>query len=142
MAGFKALIISVGLIVTSAAASASPILNVSVSGTTGAYSYAYEIGNQTPVGLLLLSLTVTGSVGAIQSPTGWVDTTGVLGPGETLVDWVSTDVPYDVPAFGTLSVFRLHPTLDQALWHFQRSTRISASSTAKNGTYYFHGAGT
>src|ERR1017187_2116179 len=84
---------------------AGVIVDASVSGTTGAYSYAYEVENQTDVGLLLLSLTVTGDVGIMQSPTGWVPATTVLAPGETLVEWISTDVPFDVPALGTLSGF-------------------------------------
>lgn len=84
---------------------AGVIVDASVSGTTGAYYYAYEVENQTDVGLLLLSLTLTGDVGTMQSPTGWVPTTTVLAPGETLVEWISTDVPFDVPALGTLSGF-------------------------------------
>jgi hypothetical protein len=79
----------------------------SVSGSPGAYSYSYEVDNQTSVGLLLFSLTVTGDVGTIVAPTGWVDTTGVGGPGQTLVEWISTDVPFDVPALGSLSGFSL-----------------------------------
>jgi hypothetical protein len=79
--------------------------NASVSEATGAYSYAYEIENPTSAGLILFSLTVTGDVGTIQSPAGWVTSTGVGGTGETLVEWVATDVPFVVPAFGTLSGF-------------------------------------
>ena len=91
----------------SAVARADVIVDVSVSGTTGAYSYAYEVENQTSVAILLFSLTVTGDVGTMQSPTGWVPATTVLAPGETLVEWISTDVPFDVPALGTLSGFSL-----------------------------------
>jgi hypothetical protein len=86
-------------------ARADVILDSSVTGSAGAFSYAYEIENQTDVGILLLSLTVTGDVGVIQAPTGWLDTTSIVGPGETLVEWVSTDTPYDVPAMGSLSGF-------------------------------------
>ncbi len=77
----------------------------SVSGTTGNYSYAYEIDNQTHVGIILFSLAVTGDVGLVQAPTGWVTATDIPAPGETQVEWISTDVPYDVPASGILSGF-------------------------------------
>ena len=93
-------------VVMSPAARADTILvDPSVSGSPGAYTYSYEIENQTSVGLLLFSLTVTGDVGTINAPTGWVSGTGIPGPGETLVEWISTDVPFDVPALGTLSGF-------------------------------------
>jgi len=82
-------------------------VDASMSGTAGAYSYAYEIDNQTSVGLLLFSLTFTGDLGTIESPTGWVTATGTGGPGETLVEWISTDVPFDVPASGTLDGFAI-----------------------------------
>jgi hypothetical protein len=83
------------------------IVDVSLSGSPGAYSYSYEIENQTAAGIFAFSLTVTGDVGSIQSPTGWNVVTGVPSPGETLVQWVDLDVPYDVPAFGTLSGFQI-----------------------------------
>jgi hypothetical protein len=86
-------------------ARAGIIVDASVSGSPGAYTYSYEIENQTSVGLLLFSLTVTGDIGAISAPTGWLTSTGIPSPGETLVEWISTDVPYDVPALGTLSGF-------------------------------------
>jgi hypothetical protein len=79
----------------------------SMSGSPGAYSYAYEVDNQTSVGLLLFSLTVTGDVETILAPAGWVTATSFIAPGETQVEWVSTDVPYDVPALGTLSGFAI-----------------------------------
>jgi hypothetical protein len=79
----------------------------SVSGSPGAFSYSYAVDNQPSVGLLLFSLTVTGDVGTILAPTGWVTATGVGGPGQTLVEWISTDVPFDIPAFGSLSGFSL-----------------------------------
>lgn len=81
-------------------------MDASVSGTTGAYSYSYEIENQTAIGLLAFSLTLTGDVGTIQSPSGW-DVSEVPISGETLVQWVSLDVPFDVPPFGTLSSFAI-----------------------------------
>jgi hypothetical protein len=87
------------------AARGSIIVDASVSGTPGAFSYAYEIENQTAVGVLGFSLDVTGDVGGVGSPTGWVAGTAVISPGETLIDWVSTDVPFDAPPFGTLSGF-------------------------------------
>ena len=48
---------------------------------------------------------MTGDVGTIDAPTGWVTTTGIPSSGETLVEWISTDIPFDVPAFGGLSGF-------------------------------------
>lgn len=81
------------------------IVDASVVGSPGAYSYSYEIENQTDVGILLFSLTITGDVGLIEAPTGWVSGTTILAPGETQVEWISTDVPFDVPALGTLSGF-------------------------------------
>ena len=93
------------LVLLPAAQADSILVDPSVSGSSGAYSYSYEIENQTSVGLLLFSLTFTGDLGTIQSPTGWLSTTGTAGPGETLVEWISTDVPFDVPALGTLSGF-------------------------------------
>ena|ERR1035438_1854883 len=81
------------------------IVDASVVGSPGAYSYSYEIENQTDVGVLLFSLTITGDVGLIEAPTGWVSGTTILAPGETSVEWISTDIPYDVPTLGTLSGF-------------------------------------
>lgn len=100
------------LFLSSMARANTIIVDASVSGTTGAYTYAYEIENETSVGLLLFSLTVTGDVGTIQSPAGWLSTTAVAGVGETLVEWISTDVPYDVPASGSLSGFSLSSDSD------------------------------
>ncbi len=98
-------VIVLTLFLLPAARADSILVDPSVSGSPGAYTYSYEVENQTSVGLLLLSLTVTGDVGTIQSPTGWVEATGTAGPGETLVEWISTDVPFDVPALGTLAGF-------------------------------------
>jgi hypothetical protein len=86
------------------------IVDSFVSGSPGDFSYAYEIDNQTSVGILLFSVTVTGDVGTIQGPTGWIDTTDIPAPGETQVEWISTDFPYDVPPSGTLSGFELAST--------------------------------
>ena len=96
-----------GLAISPAARADSILVVPSVSGSPGDYTYSYEIENQTSVGLLLFSLTVTGDVGALDAPTGWLDTTSIVGPSETLVEWFSTDIPYDVPALGTLSGFSL-----------------------------------
>jgi hypothetical protein len=95
----------VTLFLAPAAHAGTILVDPSVSGSPGAYTYSYEIENQTSVGLLLFSLTVTGDVGAINAPTGWVMSTGIPAPGETLVEWISTDVPYDVPALEALSGF-------------------------------------
>jgi hypothetical protein len=89
------------------AAHGGVIVDTTLSGSPGAYLYTYEIENQTAVGIFAFSLTVTGDVGSIQSPSGWSAVTGVPGPGETLVQWVDLDVPFDVPAFGTLSGFQI-----------------------------------
>jgi hypothetical protein len=99
------LLIVVTLFLAPAARADSILVDPSVSGSPGAFTYSYEIENQTSVGLLLFSLTVTGDVGTINAPAGWITSTGIPAPGETLVDWISTDVPFDVPAFGTLSGF-------------------------------------
>lgn len=79
------------------------IVKASGAGSTGKYSYAYQVNNQTDVGLLAFSLLVTGNVGVIQSPTGWVSGTGTPAPGEILVQWFSMDVPFDISASGTLA---------------------------------------
>lgn len=110
-----------------------------VLGSPGAYTYSYEVQNQTSVGLLLFSLTVTGDVGIIGAPTGWVTTTGSGGPGETLVEWISTDISYDVPATGTLSGFSLRSdsvpgtvafsTFDEGFTEFDGQTTGPAAST-------------
>src|ERR1035437_3231142 len=76
----------------SPAVRADIIVDASVLGSPGAYSYSYEIENQTDVGILLFSLTVTGDVGLIEAPTGWVSGTTILEPGETQVEWISTDI--------------------------------------------------
>lgn len=99
------LLIVVTLLLSPAARADTILVDPSVSGSPGAFTYSYEIENQTSVGLLLFSLTVTGDVGTINAPTGWVTSTGIPAPGETLVEWISTDVPFDVPALGTLSGF-------------------------------------
>src|SRR5665647_3305732 len=93
------------LVLSPAALADTIFVDPTVAGSPGAYTYSYEIENQTSVGLLLFSLTVTGDVGTINAPTGWVTSTGIPAPGETLVEWISTDVPFDVPALGTLSGF-------------------------------------
>src|ERR1039458_6381897 len=103
--GNLGILIVVTLFLSPAARAGSIFVDPSVSGSPGAYTYSYEIENQTSVGLLLFSLTVTGDVGTINAPTGWVTSTGILAPGETQVEWFSTDIPYDVPALGTLSGF-------------------------------------
>jgi len=95
----------VGLAISPAAQAGTILVDPFVSGSPGAYTYSYEIENQTSVGLLLFSLTITGDVGTIDAPTGWLDTTSIVGPGEILVEWISTDVPFDVPALGTLLGF-------------------------------------
>jgi len=97
----------VTLFLSPAARADSILVDPSLSGSPGAYTYSYEIENQTSVALLLFSLTVTGDVGTINAPTGWLTATDIPAPGETQVEWISTDVPYDVPAFGTLSGFSL-----------------------------------
>ena len=99
------LIFSLLLLPAAHADSAGVVINSAVTGSPGAYSYSYGIDNQTAVGILLFSLTATGDVGAIDSPLGWVSTTDILGPGETQVEWVSTDTQFDVPASGVLSGF-------------------------------------
>jgi hypothetical protein len=94
-----------GVLFLAPLAVADVILDSTVSGTPGNYSYGYEIENQTDVGILLFSLTVTGDVRAVKGPTGWLTTTDIQAPGELQVEWISTDVPYDVPARGTLAGF-------------------------------------
>jgi hypothetical protein len=86
------------------------IVDASVSGSSGALSYAYEVENQTAIGILGLSLDVTGDVGSLEAPGGWVAGTAVISPGATLINWVSTDVPFDVPPLGTLSGFAVAST--------------------------------
>jgi len=95
----------VSLVVSPGAKADVILVDPSVSGSPGAYTYSYDIDNQTSVGLLLFSLTVTGDVGTIAGPTGWLTATDIPSPGETQVEWISTDFPYDVPALGTLSGF-------------------------------------
>jgi hypothetical protein len=97
--------LALGIAFFSPTARADSLVDASVAGLPGAYTYSYGIENQTDVGILLFSLTVTGDVGTIDAPTGWVTATGIPAPGVTLVEWISTDVPYDVPALGTMSGF-------------------------------------
>jgi hypothetical protein len=94
------------------------IVDTTLSGFPGAYLYSYEVENQTAVGIFAFSVTVTGDVGIIESPSGWSALTGVPGPGETLVQWVDLDVPYDVPPFGNLSGFSLASTDGQGIASF------------------------
>lgn len=81
------------------------IVDATVSGSPGAFSYAYDIQNQNSVGLLLFSVTVSGDVGTIQAPSGWITSTGIPSRGQTLVEWISTDAPFDAQPSGTLSGF-------------------------------------
>lgn len=101
------IVLSLGImsVVLSSTIQASVIVDVNISGNTGALTYSYEIENQTSVAILLLSLTVTGGVANIQAPNGWDFSTGHPSPGENLVQWISLDAPFDVPAFGTLAGF-------------------------------------
>ena len=98
-------LLPIAILLLALVAQAGVIVDASVSGTTGAYTYGYQIENQTAVGIFGFSLLVTGDIGTVQTPTGWVFGVGVPVPGETLVQWVDLDVPYDVPTFGTLSGF-------------------------------------
>ena len=84
---------------------AQVVVSPSVSGSLGNYSYAYRIDNPTSFSILLFSIAVTGSVGTVVAPTGWLSSIGVSSPGETVVGWISTDAPYDVAPFSTLSGF-------------------------------------
>jgi hypothetical protein len=77
----------------------------SVSDSLGTYTYSYEIQNPTSIGVLLFSLSVTGDIEAVAAPNGWITTTESLAPGETELEWISTDFPFYVPALGTLSGF-------------------------------------
>src|ERR1700727_2481022 len=86
------------------------LLDPSVSGFKGGFTYAYTINNQTGTDIFDFSLTVPGDVGLIQSPNGWIAVTGVPAPGETLVQWVDLDVAFDVPAIGSLSGFQISST--------------------------------
>ena len=99
--------LSIGLFLLASVAEGGIIVNASLSGSPGIFSYGYAIENQTAVSIFSFSLTVTGDVGNIQSPNGWFAGTVVPSPGETLVEWVDLDVPFDVPAFGTLSGFQI-----------------------------------
>lgn len=93
------------LLVSSLATASSVSVDSTVSGTPGAYIYNYEIENQSPVNLLAFSLVFSGDFTDILSPNGWVVGTGSPAPGENLIQWFSTDVPFDVTAFGTLAGF-------------------------------------
>jgi hypothetical protein len=99
--------VTLAMFLSAAAWADGVIVDSSVSGSPGAFTYSYEIENQTSLRLLLFSVTFTGDLGAIHSPTGWPTATGIPAPGETIVQWVSAVDPYDVPAFGTLSGFSL-----------------------------------
>src|SRR5882672_11637045 len=81
------------------------VVNSSVSGLPGSFVYAYQIQNQTNSGVLLFALLVTGQVRGIQAPAGWVTSTTIPSPDETLVEWISTDVPFDAGPFGALGGF-------------------------------------
>jgi hypothetical protein len=98
------ILVSAGFLLISSRVWATPIVNSSLVGSPGAFSYSYEVENQTAVGLLLFSVTVSGDVGTIDSPSGWLggDFTDL---GGTNVEWVSTDAAFDIPAFGGLSGF-------------------------------------
>jgi len=133
MAGYKTngVVFAVFLAVLGVAR-AGVIVDTSVSGTMGAFSYAYDVEDQTALGVLAFSLTFAGDIANIQSPLGWVAGTGVPGPGETQVQWVSTDIQFDIPAFGTLSGFAItsdsgpgnasFSTLDETFNEFDGST--------------------
>src|SRR4051812_13926783 len=84
-----------------ASAAASTIVNPSVVFSGGVYTYDYTVQNNNVLGLLGFSLTIPGSISSIQSPTGWDGATLVLGT-DTLTQWVSLDVPFDIPPSGSL----------------------------------------
>jgi hypothetical protein len=141
MLRYNTLVLLFGFLLTSVA-QADVIVVESLSGSPGAYSYQYEIENQTAVTIFDFSLTVTGEVGDIQSPVGWASGTDVPAPGETLVEWVDLDESYDVPAFGTLSGFAIasdsspgnadFSTLDENFMELDGQTTgpIASTSTA------------
>src|SRR5579872_1031116 len=78
-----------------------------LSAVTGACVYAYRIKHQTVVNIFALSFTVTGDIGTVQSPNGWVALAGAPGLTETLLQWSDLDPPYGLPAFGILSGFQI-----------------------------------
>jgi len=134
-----------------AARADSILVDPSVSGSPGAETYSYEIENQTDVGILLFSLTVTGDVGAIGAPGGWLTASEVPAPGEILVEWISTDVPFDPPPLGTLSGFSFtsdsgpgtvaFSTFDENFTEFDgQTTGPVASTTPEPGTFLLLGA--
>jgi hypothetical protein len=140
------------ILVFASVAQAGIVVDASVSASPGGFSYSYNTENQTAVGILGFSLDVTGDVGTIGSPAGWVSGTAVIGPGETLIDWVSTDVPFDVPAFGSLSGFMVastdgpgtvaFSTLDENFNFFDGSTTGPvASAVPEPGSFVLFGLG-
>lgn len=101
----KLLRISIWLLATSSFGRAGVIVDASVTGTSGAFSYAYQVENQTDVNIFLFSLTVSGNIDMLQSPNGWSASVEIIEPGQIFIQWISTDVPFDVPASGTLAGF-------------------------------------
>ena len=139
------LCVAVGLLLVSDVR-AGIIVDVSTSQTNGTYTYSYQIENQTSVGLFAFSLSLPAVIGTIQSPNGW---DGSIVPilDETLVQWVSTDVPFDVPAFGTLAGFVItsssgpgsvtFSTLDDNFSQFEGQTTgpVASASVPEPGSF-------
>ena len=94
------------LLIFSSIATANVIANPSVTFVSGVYTYDYSVQNLGAVPLLGFLISVPAEVSNIQSPVGW-DVSTVSLFDTTVVQWVSLDVPFDVPASGTLSGFSI-----------------------------------
>lgn len=82
------------------------ISNLSFDSATNLYTYSYEIRNGGTAAIIGLGLDLFAPIVGTTSPVGWDVSIVPLGP-ETLVQWVSLDIPFDVPPSGALSGFSI-----------------------------------
>ena len=94
------------LLIFTSAAFADLLVTPTVTVTGTEYLYSYKLTNTGPSPFVGFSLTVTVPIDQIASPTGWTSGTIALAP-QTLVQWVSTDVPFYLGPGGTLSGFMI-----------------------------------
>lgn len=121
----------VGMLFIAPSANAALIVDPTASFDGFLWTYKYWLDNSSSDGVFVFSLDVSGEILSIASPSGWVvDTRAVLS--ETLVEWASNDVSFDVPPNGKLRGFQIvssfgpgtviYNSLDESLNQFGGNT--------------------
>lgn len=82
------------------------ISNVTFDSGTNLFTYDYTIDNSGTTAIIGLGLDLFAPVLGTSFPVGWDVSVMPLGP-ESLVQWISLDIPFDVPPSGLLNGFSI-----------------------------------